>query len=64
MTDTTQLLRRLVSAQVAGCTCMTKTPELRYHAEDCHYRLFAEAHAAISELQERLRPYQPTEGIG
>lgn len=27
----------------AGCTCMTKTPELRYHREDCSYRRFAES---------------------
>jgi hypothetical protein len=33
------LLSRL---QLGGCTCNTKTPELRFHAEDCKYRLASE----------------------
>lgn len=28
--------------QIGGCTCNTKTPELRFHSEDCRYRLAAE----------------------
>lgn len=34
------------------CTCMTKTPEHHYHAEDCAYRLDMEkimAHAPIEK---------------
>lgn len=35
--------QKLTKIMVAGCTCMTKTPELRYHDERCHFRLAAEA---------------------
>lgn len=30
----------------SGCTCMTKTPEIRYHREDCDYRRFVETFLA------------------
>jgi hypothetical protein len=33
---------RLTKLQVGGCTCDTKTPELKYHADRCVYRLAAE----------------------
>ena len=42
---------RLAMAQVASCTCETKTPEIRHHDEMCHFRLFSEAYAALSPLQ-------------
>jgi hypothetical protein len=45
------LLDRLVGAQVGGCSCLTKTPDWRMHKPECHYRLFAEAHIAISEQE-------------
>lgn len=34
---------KLTKIMTAGCTCMTKTPELQYHSERCHFRLAAEA---------------------
>jgi hypothetical protein len=39
-----KLLRKL---QIGGCTCLTKTPELRFHAENCQYRLAAEIEHAL-----------------
>ena len=45
------LLDRLFEAQVAGCSCMTKTPDIQYHSATCHYRLHEEA---LQEI-ERLR---------
>lgn len=33
----------LVSLCVGGCTCMTKTPILKFHDPRCRYRLAAEA---------------------
>jgi hypothetical protein len=32
----------LTRLTVGGCTCMTKTPELKYHADDCQYRMATE----------------------
>ena len=32
----------LTKLQVGGCTCLTKTPEIQWHAEDCQYRLATE----------------------
>ncbi|WP_434717055.1 hypothetical protein P5X00_36520 [Paraburkholderia sp. A2RO-4L] len=34
-------------AQMAACTCLTKTPDIQYHAEDCRYRLLAEIERAL-----------------
>lgn len=28
-----EILMKFTKLQVGGCTCMTKTPELKYHAE-------------------------------
>lgn len=46
------LTERLFRAQVGGCTCLTKTPELRYHDAQCHYRLFSEASDEIGRLEQ------------
>lgn len=35
-------------AQSAACTCLTKTPEIAFHQEDCRYRVFAEIEQALS----------------
>ena len=40
-------MRFLGLLQIGGCTCLTKTPELQYHAEDCKYRLAAEIQQAL-----------------
>lgn len=50
---TRRLLDRLQRAQVGGCTCLTKTPELSYHKDTCHYRLFEEATAALFKMEAR-----------
>lgn len=33
---------KLIRMQVGGCTCNTKSPELRFHDERCTYRLACE----------------------
>lgn len=47
------LVERLAIACVGGCTCMTKTPEIAYHDELCHYRLFTEAMRAMEASTEQ-----------
>ena len=37
-----ELFSKLTQIQVGGCTCGTKTPVIKYHAERCHYRLASE----------------------
>ena len=49
------LTERLLRAQVAGCTCLTKTPEVACHDPQCTYRLSAEALQRIDDLTELLR---------
>jgi len=44
-------LRFLRKMQIAGCTCMTKTPDIQYHALDCKYRLAAEVEQFVSRGQ-------------
>lgn len=49
--DFTGLKKRLLSAQVGGCTCMTKSPEVSFHGPRCAYRLHSESLAAIERLE-------------
>lgn len=42
-----EIRKRLTSLQVGGCTCLTKTPELKYHKETCHYRLASEIESLL-----------------
>jgi len=50
-TDMTEPLKdRLLRATAGSCTCDVKTPELQYHAPQCHYRLFEEAREEINRL--------------
>lgn len=42
------LADRLFDAQVASCSCLTKTPAHEYHDPMCRYRLFYEAWRALS----------------
>lgn len=44
---------RLIKASVASCTCGTKTPDNRFHAEDCHWRAIIEAYDVIVLMRER-----------
>ncbi|UTC29756.1 hypothetical protein BAJUN_01260 [Bajunvirus bajun] len=51
--DDLKLVQRLlVTAQVASCTCCTKTPEIAFHDETCTYRLVVEASHLITLAQE------------
>ena len=38
-----EVISRLTRIQIGGCTCDVKHPDLDLHAENCHYRLAAEA---------------------
>lgn len=40
----------LMHAQLSACTCLTKTPELKYHDELCKYRLIGVAAEAICKV--------------
>lgn len=45
ITQVNDLLTRL---QVGGCTCLTKTPDIRHHDARCTYRLASEVHNLIN----------------
>lgn len=47
----TDLLDRLFEAQVGGCSCMTKTPNIEHHKPTCHFRLHEEASQEIRRLR-------------
>lgn len=51
------LRQRMFEAQVASCTCVTKTPEVSYHREDCTYRILNEACRRMDLLESALRFY-------
>ena len=55
------LLDRLISAQLGGCTCTAKSPELQWHDTQCTYRLCREAQIALTAANaeiEKLRLLQ------
>jgi len=54
MTDTRELVERLFEAQVGGCECLTKTPDIEYHDRLCKFRLCVESLSTIESLQSRL----------
>jgi hypothetical protein len=63
---TDSLLDRLIGLQIGGCTCMTKTPEVGWHKQDCTYRVANEAFFEIvrlSELTSRLAPEPATKPV-
>jgi hypothetical protein len=52
------LKARLIDAQVGGCSCLTKTPDFRYHEGTCHYRLHEEARQEIERLEKWVSDLQ------
>lgn len=45
--DPADLVQRLDLSTVASCTCLTKTPEVRFHDPMCRYRILREASAVL-----------------
>jgi hypothetical protein len=52
--EVSNLKLRLLLASVGACSCLTKTPDIRYHGENCLYRLLTEASDAIKQLREEI----------
>jgi hypothetical protein len=49
------LSERLLRAALGGCTCLTKSPDIRWHDQLCHYRLFTESLGEIGRLKGMFR---------
>ncbi|RQR65464.1 hypothetical protein DIE18_03155 [Burkholderia sp. Bp9125] len=43
-------LREVRMAQASACTCLTKTPDIEHHRQDCRYRIFGEIERFIAGL--------------
>jgi hypothetical protein len=43
---------KLLLATSSSCSCLTKTPELKYHNDICTYRVIMEAIDEINELRK------------
>ncbi len=41
------LLWKLIELQSSSCSCLTKSPELKYHAESCRYRVLGELYGEV-----------------
>jgi hypothetical protein len=54
---------KLTRIMVGGCTCNTKTPELRFHSERCHFRLASEASEALSPAVPSAVPSTPAANL-
>lgn len=48
------LSERLLDAQIASCSCLTKTPEHQHHDPMCRYRLFYEAWRALDAQRQAV----------
>lgn len=46
---------RMVSAISSSCNCLTKTPDIAFHREDCRYRALAEGLGAIQAFRTDTR---------
>lgn len=42
---------KLLQHTIASCTCFTKTNDIKYHNEDCRYRVISEAIEEITQLR-------------
>lgn len=49
--DVSELVEALRKCSVGSCNCMTKSPDPQYHAEQCQYKMIAEALAKFRNLQ-------------
>lgn len=54
------LVDRLIQASIGGCSCQTKSPELRWHDPLCHFRLFSECIEAIGGMETARRMPLPS----
>ncbi len=45
-----ELGKELFGYCVGSCSCMTKTPETKYHKADCRYRVYQESFFALTIL--------------
>lgn len=52
MAEPRDIIDRLWWVQCAGCTCGTKSPEAKYHKEDCRYAVVMDAIEEIKALRE------------
>ena len=48
----TEAQNSLIAASIGSCTCLTKSPELAYHAADCRYLKIANAMEVLESLQK------------
>ncbi len=49
---------RLFLASIGGCTCAVKSPELQYHDNLCHYRIFEDASEIIRLKDGRMDDFR------
>lgn len=54
-------VHELKLAQIGKCTCLTKTPDTKFHAEDCRYRLLSEVTEVIETLMRAQHAAQQSE---
>lgn len=50
---------KLTLLQIASCTCCTKTPIIKYHNENCKYRIACELEELIIDFYENLKYEKP-----
>lgn len=49
------VLNTLMIARISSCTCLTKTPDPSYHAENCRYRIFADTSDLVQKNLDTIR---------
>ena len=51
--DVKSLQCRSLAATIGSCTCLTKSPEVSLHNENCRYRVISELREALFKFNER-----------
>lgn len=56
-------ISKLHEEVVGSCSCLTKTPEVSYHAQDCKYRILIDCATRLDQSLERKGPKTEEGGI-
>lgn len=49
-----EVRRKIMFGLLGSCSCVAKTPDYRYHADDCSYRVLCEVGEFIEEQQQEI----------
>lgn len=62
---TEPLSSRILKNMIGSCDCVTKTPDPKFHLDDCLYRVLSECYDVISAVEDLTKSVTEfTQSIG